>query len=71
MDFIPILKCAAVLSLVIVLEMAWVIAARRLNGIPGEIVSLGIYIVMITIAVYIILVSFIAAKVMVPIFYKL
>lgn len=71
MGLISIVKCAAVLSLVIVLEMTWVITARRCGGLSGGVISLATCIVMATITIYIFLISIIAVRVMGPIFYQL
>lgn len=71
MGLASIVKCAAILSLVIIFEMAWVISARRCGAIPGEVTSLAIRIVIVTIAVYVFLVSVIATRVMAPLFYQL
>jgi uncharacterized membrane-anchored protein len=68
---ISIVKCASLLSLVIVFEMAWVIAARRFGGISGEVISFATCIVLATMAIYVFLVSVIAVRVMVPLFYRL
>ncbi len=69
--FISIVKCAAVLSLVIILEMTWVICARRKGAISGDTVSLAISIVIVTVVAYAFLVFIIAARVMAPLFYQL
>jgi len=68
---ISILKCAAILSLVIILEMIWVISARRCGAMSGEVISLSITIVVATIAIYVFLVTIIASRVMAPLFYQL
>jgi hypothetical protein len=68
---VSIVKCAAVLSLVIVCEMTWVIIARRYGGVSGDVISFATCIVMATIAIYIFLISLIAVRVMGPLFYRL
>ncbi len=71
MGLVSIVKCAAVLSLVIIFEMTWVITARRCGGISGEVISFATCIVMATIAIYVFLISIIAVRVMGPLFYRL
>lgn len=66
-----IVKCAAILSLVIIFEMAWVISARRCGAIQNDVTSLAIRIVIATTLIYVLLVSVIAARVMAPLFYQL
>jgi hypothetical protein len=71
MSLVSIVKCAAILSLVIILEMIWVISASRSGGVSGGVFSLAVRIVAATIAIYVFLFSIIAARVMAPLFYQL
>ncbi|MGE5592442.1 MAG: hypothetical protein ACM3X3_02005 [Betaproteobacteria bacterium] len=65
------LRCAAVLSLVIILEMAWVIYAKRSQALPREVISIAVGVVAATAVVYVSLLSFIAVRVMAPLIYGL
>lgn len=71
MGFISIVKCAALLSLIIVFEMTWVIAANRSQGLSVKLVSFATGIVMATIVIYVLVVSLIAVRVMGQLFYQL
>ncbi len=71
MGLISIVKCAALLSLIIVFEMTWVIAANRSQGLSGKLVSFATGIVMAPIVIYVLVVSLIAVRVMGQLFYQL
>ncbi|MDI7247819.1 MAG: hypothetical protein QME92_10190 [Bacillota bacterium] len=65
------LRCAAILSLVIILEMAWVIYAHRSRAMPSQVISIAVGIVAATAVLYVSLLSFIAVRVMAPLIYGL
>jgi len=65
------LRCAALLSLVIILEMAWVIYAKRSQALPREVISIAVGVVAATAVLYVSLLSFIAVRVMAPLIYGL
>lgn len=65
------LRCAAILSLVVILEMAWVIYVHRSGALSHEVVSRAVGLVIITAILYISLVSIIAVQVMAPFIYGL
>lgn len=65
------LRCAAILSLVIILEMAWVIYAHRSQALPREVMSVAVGVVAATAVLYVALLSFIAVRVMAPLMYGL
>lgn len=66
MDIAWLLRCASILSLVIVLEMAWVILARRSGALAREVVSVAVGVVIATVVLYVSLISCIAVQVMAP-----
>ncbi len=66
-----VLRCAAILSLIIVLEMTWVIYAHRSGGLPRGLVSMAVGIVIASVVLYVSLVSLIAVRVMAPLVHGL
>ncbi|MEW6229232.1 MAG: hypothetical protein AB1700_14265 [Bacillota bacterium] len=65
------LRCAAILSLVVILEMAWVIYVHRSGALSREVVSCAVGLVIVTAILYVSLVSIIAVRVMAPLVYGL
>lgn len=65
------LRCAAILSLVVILEMAWVIYVHRSSALSREVVSAAVGLVIVTAILYVSLVSIIAVRVMAPLIYGL
>lgn len=65
------LRCAAILSLVIILEMAWVIYAHRSQVLSRQVISVAVGVVAATAVLYVSLLSFIAVRVMAPLIYGL
>ncbi|MEW5865238.1 MAG: hypothetical protein AB1774_00125 [Bacillota bacterium] len=65
------LRCAAILSLVIILEMAWVIYAHRAGALSREVVSCAVGLVVVTAILYVSLISLIAVRVVAPLIYGL
>ena len=65
------LRCAAILSFVIILEMAWVIYAHRSQALSRQVISVAVCVVAATAVLYVSLLSFIAVRVMAPLIYGL
>lgn len=65
------LRCAAILSLVIILEMAWVIYAHRSQALSRQVISVAVGVVAATAVLYVSLLSFIAVRVMAPLIHGL
>jgi len=65
------LRCAAILSLIIIFEMAWVIYAHRSGALSRGVISLAVGVVALTAILYVSLLSLIAVRVMAPLIYGL
>jgi len=65
------LRYAAILSLVIILEMAWAIYAKRSLALSRNATILAVHVIVATAVLYILLVSLIAARVVAPLIYRL